>query len=465
MSTTTLTSGKFKFDFIKPAGQPLARDPDSAMHILLMGNFKGRSEPATAKPTRVDMDNFAQVMRSWEPACQITALGKAVNLRFASLDDFHPDKLLPRLTPLCESAPAAGTTSAIVSEGESPDALLGRLMGGPTPSPAPPKPAPGAVDIGALLRSVVGANTASPASPAEQAAQSAANLARTSSLRTVLHERNFQELEANWRGLDLLLRDFGGEEHLALSVLDCGFERLKSDVSANDDLQSSALWQALQRRTGDERFALVLGFYTWNAALPELQALARAATICGTHGATFIGAAGASLAGRHSFGEEAEFQELPPELQNAWTKVRALPQASRLVLALPRFLLRQPYGALSDPIEAFRFEELTPGAAHEDFLWGNPGILCAHLLADAFLADGWSASTSGFGEVGELPVFRFKENGESIVKPCAETWMPDSAAEKIFAQGLTPVSSVKGRDAARVNLRAVSSATPAIALC
>jgi type VI secretion system protein ImpC len=140
--------------------------------------------------------------------------------------------------------------------------------------------------------------------------------------------------------------------------------------------------------------------------------------------------------------------------------VRKLPEASSLGLALPRFLLRQPYGQRSEPIDGFPFEELPDGSAHEAYLWGNPAILCGFVLADAFQAEGWEMQAEGSGEVGDLPVYKFTEEGETKVKPCAEAWLSEHGGEAILSQGLMPLLSIKGRDAVRLGeLRSVSSST------
>jgi len=193
--------------------------------------------------------------------------------------------------------------------------------------------------------------------------------------------------------------------------------------------------------------------------------LARIARICDAQRATFIAASSLSFVGCNSFALEADCKALEPKLQAAWSQVRALAEAERVGLALPRFLLRQPYGANGEPIDAFSFEELPADLPHESFLWGNPAVLCGHVLAEAFMAEAWKATTNGFGEVGDLPVYRFKANGESKVKPCAETWMPESVAEHILANGLIPILSIKGRDAVRVGgLRSISSRGAALPL-
>jgi type VI secretion system protein ImpC len=118
---------------------------------------------------------------------------------------------------------------------------------------------------------------------------------------------------------------------------------------------------------------------------------------------------------------------------------------------MPRFLLRQPYGKSSDPIESFAFEEMATVPEHESYLWGNPAFLCGLLLADAFAAEGSDAEGyHGGGEVGGLPVHHFTAEGETQVKPCAEAWLGERAAAAILRHGIMPVLSVRGRDAVQL---------------
>ena len=50
----------------------------------------------------------------------------------------------------------------------------------------------------------------------------------------------------------------------------------------------------------------------------------------------------------------------------AWRSLRESEDSRYLGLAMPRFLARLPYGAKSDPVEEFDFEEDTAGADHTD---------------------------------------------------------------------------------------------------
>jgi predicted component of type VI protein secretion system len=57
---------------------------------------------------------------------------------------------------------------------------------------------------------------------------------------------------------------------------------------------------------------------------------------------------------------------------------------------------------------------------------------------------------AGYGELGDLAVHRFRQEGETQVKPCAEAWLSDRAGEAIRQKGPMPLLSVKGRNAVRL---------------
>jgi type VI secretion system protein ImpC len=130
--------------------------------------------------------------------------------------------------------------------------------------------------------------------------------------------------------------------------------------------------------------------------------------------------------------------------------LRTLPEAAHLGLVLPRFLARQPYGKGSDAAEAFPFQELSDAAPHESYLWGNGAFVCGFLLADAFRAESWDLSASGAGDMDDLPVYKFSQDGEIQIKPCAEVWLSERAGDRIASLGLMPLLSFKGRGAVRL---------------
>jgi type VI secretion system protein ImpC len=132
-------------------------------------------------------------------------------------------------------------------------------------------------------------------------------------------------------------------------------------------------------------------------------------------------------------------------------------------LAIPRFLLRLPYGKETDPIESFPFEEMPGEPAHEDYLWGNPAFVCALLLAQSFSESGWDLHPGQRAELDRLPVHIYQHEGVSEVKPCAEALMTVDTADQIMERGLMPLASIKGKDELRL-IRFQSIAQPLRAL-
>ncbi len=73
----------------------------------------------------------------------------------------------------------------------------------------------------------------------------------------------------------------------------------------------------------------------------------------------------------------------------AWRSLRESEDSRYIGLAMPRFLARQPYGAKSNPVEDFAFEEDTVGADHSKFVWSNAAYAMGVNINRAFKLYGW----------------------------------------------------------------------------
>src|SRR5262249_13386680 len=105
------------------------------------------------------------------------------------------------------------------------------------------------------------------------------------------------------------------------------------------------------------------------------------------------------------------------------------------------------------PVDRFDFEELPdaePIRNHERYLWGNPGEVCAFVLADAFQRAGWDCLPGKGHEVDGLPQHVYRDQDESRIMPCAEVWLTDRAATAILTKGFIAVLSIQGRDAIKL---------------
>jgi type VI secretion system protein ImpC len=125
--------------------------------------------------------------------------------------------------------------------------------------------------------------------------------------------------------------------------------------------------------------------------------------------------------------------------------------------------LRLPYGADTDPLEHFDFEEMTHDQKHKDYLWGNPCFAGACLLGQAFSAYGWDMRPGAVQDVSGLPLHVYQETGETRIKPCAEVVLTERAAEIILDKGFMLLLSFRDQDMIRL-IRFQSLALPPMLL-
>ncbi len=467
------------FDFVFKS-TPGRRGSVAPLRIAILGDFGGQTtgaENRSSRPIPVDCDNFDEVFAQIGVTVDLPPNEKRawkIRLGFRNLEDFHPEQLLNRLDPLAKlndlrakllrpaSADAAARElqellkiSALPAEAppattaESTEDMLARLLG--KPAPERHKATSPAALAGRLIQQVVGPSV--PVHPQQSQLAALAEAELSTRLRATLHCTEFQELEAAWRGLDFLVRNIS--EEVKLYVIN----RCKSELAtvlSVEDLAKSAIYKELEKI----RPAVVLGVYTFgpqdNALLARIASLANA---CHT---AFVAGASPHLVGCSSFGlqpDPDDWEKRSSDELEAFAALRRMPEAAHLGLAMPRFLLRQPYGKGSDTIESFPFEEMLTKPEHESYLWGNPAFLCGRLIADAFAAQGSGMEAhGGGGEISGLPIHILTDDGETQVKPCAEAWLGERAAIAILSHGIMPVLSVHGRDAVQLlTLRALSN--------
>jgi type VI secretion system protein ImpC len=495
---------------IEPAGSPAtlgvgeAPQPDTPLRVLLLGDWGGRTHrpgsPPGAKlpdrsPVLVDRDNIDQVLAQFGVELHLPLAGAdrtPLTVWFAGLDDFHPDCLFRRVKafhPLGDLRTRLGNPSTFAAAAEevrgwisaSPSArppapTPGRGAPAPSPSPAgsqdlleqilkgaptqPPRGRfPGSGDWQTFLRTIVGPSLVPTVDEAKQAQWVALVDALAGGLmRAVLHHPAFQAVEAAWRAVSFLVRRLETGDLLQLYLLDVSKAELASDLTSADDLRSTGVYRLLVEQTvgtpGREPWGVLMGHYTFDPSREDVELLGRLAKVARRAGAPFLAAAGCRLLDCESLAESPDpdpwQQPADRHEQERWAALRALPEAAYLGLALPRFLLRLPYGKDTDPAEPFNFEEMPEGSGRKGYLWGNPAVACVYLLARAFGDHGWGFRPGMLQDIDGLPLHVYREGGEGRVTPCAEALLSERAVAAILSQGLMPLVSVRGRDAVRL---------------
>jgi type VI secretion system protein ImpC len=411
-------------------------------------------------------------------------------LRFDGLEDFHPDQLFTRLElfrglretrerlndPKTFPAAAALVRAWAASEGpgEGPQDQGGEAAGGTGEGGAGSEAIvrelleasrrrareagpPGGEDWAQFLKQIVQPHLVPGEDPQRAELVARVDRAAESLMRAILHHPDFQALEAGWRALEFLLRRLEMNTELRVYVLDVSKAELAADLRAPTNLESTGLLKLLVEGTvgtpGGMPWAVVGGNYVFDGSLEDVALLARLAKIAQAAGAPFLAAASPLLVGCPALAESpdpTDWQRDGGKGAHLWNALRELPEAAYLGLALPRFLLRLPYGKASAPLEHFEFEELAGGPRHEAYLWGNPAFACICLLGQAFSEHGWTLHPGSLQEIEGLPFHVYQEDGEPRMKPCAEAWLTVRAAEAILEEGLMPLLSIRDRDAVRL---------------
>jgi len=507
-----ITLGEPGFELVASMeGKSGAIDRETSFRIALLGDFSGRASRnvcdtgdalARRRPREVDRDNLDEVLAGLGVSLRIKLPGKRsprVELRFRELDDFHPDRIFervgifrslretrnvlqdPRTFPstsagLRDGGPGRGAPpssgkgtepdiAAIAATGDLLDHVLEETEGRP---PGGGKGTEWDVFLGDIVRPhLVGRDD-----PRQAEMVAAVDAAIAEMMRNILHHPDFQALEAAWRAVRFLTSRVETDARLTVHLIDVSKAELAKDLASTEDLRATGTYRLIAESTvetfGAAPWAILAGFFAFDRNREDAALLGRIAGVAARAKAPFVAEACARLLGCDALAEAPDparwrIPAAAKKAADAWDALRALPEAAYVGLALPRFLLRMPYGADTDPVERFAFEEIPGEPVHGNFLWGNPAVACACMLAREFGSDPRVASPAEARELDGLPLFVYDSGGERRVLPCAEVVLTERAAEAIMSRGIMPLLCFKGRDAVRL-ARFQSVAEPATRL-
>jgi predicted component of type VI protein secretion system len=419
--------------------------PDSGtpFRILILGDFGGRRERepiAHRRPMIVDCDNLDEVIGSLAPSVQLPQ----GTLEFRALDDFHPDRIYrraPVFRKLAGLRDEPAPVPAPVAPTPQPPAHTGRGLLESMMEQADEEPASRVVAepdaMAAFIKRAIEPHLVPRQDPRQKEWAARVDAAVAEQMRAVLHHPDFQSLEAAWRAVAMLIDRLQPDADLKIYIFDATLEEMMEQ--APDRLEkcfggSSAPW------------SVVIGNYAFARSAGDIARLKMLGRLTASLGAPFLG--------------EAALPADPPSAD--WLELVRSAEARWIGLALPRFLLRLPYGENTSSTEDFDFEEM-PESVHADYLWGNPAFFSACVLGLAFRADGWGMRPARHREIGNLPQHIYRADGAPVAKPCAEVLLSDTDAEFLLESGIMPIASMKDRDSAML-VRLQSIADPPAAL-
>ena len=444
------------------------------LRIAVLGDFsagaaKGRLETgadlARRKLVSVEFDNLEDTLGRLDLklALPIGDGGDGVEVEFVDLDSFHPDALyrgLPMFAALADLRKRLNNTATFAKAAAQVQAMAGttarRASKAGRRRSRSGAPSAGSklsdfarlvgienevrtdAPVDALLKRIVGPFVTAAPDPKRDALVAIVDAALSDAMRAVLHQSEFQNLEALWRGMDMLLRRVETGPSLQVLLLDMSAEEFAADLSSVSDLSESGLYSLLVDKPSQEKaggVSLICGLYQFEATPPHAELLGRMAKIAAKANAPFVTSINVeTLADRKS--------DPHPLVVEALGALKALPEASHLALLAPRFLLRHPYGKRSDPVSVFDFEEFTPNDGLRGMLWGHPALLAASLLA---------APTGKTLSIGDLAFhFVVDADGDQVALPCTERLINLDAAARLRTYGISALMAKKGEPELRV---------------
>lgn len=281
-------------------------------------------------------------------------------------------------------------------------------------------------------------------------------------INLILHHEEFQKLEGAWRGLHHLVTNTETDTLLKIKVLPIS----KKEVARNLKRFKGTAWDQspLFKRIyeeeygqfGGEPFGCLVGDYYFDHSAPDVEMLNSIEKIAAAAHCPFIAGASPRLMQMESWQELANPRDLSKIFQNAeyapWRSLRESEDSRYIGLALPRFLSRLPYGATTNPVDEFDFEEETEGADHNKYTWANAAYAMAVNINRSFKYYGWCTSIRGVesgGIVENLPCHTFPTDDGGVDMKCpTEIAISDRREAELATLGFMPLVHRKNTDLA-----------------
>jgi type VI secretion system protein ImpC len=281
-------------------------------------------------------------------------------------------------------------------------------------------------------------------------------------LNEVLHAPEVQQLEGAWRGLHFLVNKTESDEMLKIKLMPISKRELRSTLRRykGSAWDQSPLFKKIYEEEygvlGGHPYGCLVGDFTFDHSPPDCETLGELAKISAAAHTPFITAAAPTVMGLDSWLELSNPRDLgavfsTPEYA-AWNSLRRSDDARYLGLTLPRFLARLPYGAKSDPVTEFDFEEDTGGGDPSRFVWANSAYAMASNITRAFKLYGWCTQIRGVesgGAVEGLPTYVFPTSDGSVDMSCpTEIAISDRRENELAKAGFIPLIHRKNTDIA-----------------
>ena len=282
----------------------------------------------------------------------------------------------------------------------------------------------------------------------------------TDQVNKILHNEEFQQLESAWRGLHYMVNNTETDEQLKIRVMDISKKELHKTLKKfkgaawDQSPMFKKVYEQEYGQFGGEPFGAIVGDYHFDQSPPDVELLGEMAKIAASAHAPFITGASSNLMQMESWQELANPRDLTkifstPEYAG-WRSLRESDDSKYIGLCMPRFLARTPYGAKTNPVEEFDFEEDVSGADHSKYSWANAAYAMATNINRSYKLYGWGSRIRGIesgGAVENLPLHTFPSDDGGVDQKCpTEIAISDRREAELSKAGLLSLIHRKNSD-------------------
>ena len=284
----------------------------------------------------------------------------------------------------------------------------------------------------------------------------------TEQMNEVIHHDKFQDLEGSWRGLHHLVNNTETDEMLKIRFMPIAKKELHKTLRKYKGTawDQSPIFKRIYEeefgQLGGEPVSCIVGDYHFDHGPQDVELLSGLAQIAAAAHAPFIAGVAPSLLQMDTWQELTNPRDLTkifstPEYAG-WRSLRESDDSRYIGLAMPRFLARLPYGAKTEPVEEFNFEEDATGSDASKYTWANSAYAMAVNINRSFKEYGWCSRIRGVesgGAVEGLPVHTFPSDDGGVDATCpTEIAISDRREAELAKSGLMPLIHRKNTDIA-----------------
>ena len=279
-------------------------------------------------------------------------------------------------------------------------------------------------------------------------------------INQIMHHPDFQKLESAWRGLHYLVTNSETDDQLKIRVLNVSKKELHKTLKRYKGAawDQSPIFKKLYEEEygtlGGEPFGCLVGDYYFDHGPQDVELLGEMAKISAAAHAPFLAAAAPTVFQMESWQELSNPRDLTKIFQipeyAGWRSLRESEDARYIGLCMPRFLARRPYGAKTNPVEAFDFEEDANGPDVNKYTWANSAYAMAVNINRSYKTYGWCSRIRGIesgGSVEGLPTHTFPTDDGGVDMRCpTEIAISDRREAELAKNGFMPLVYKKNTD-------------------